>query len=211
MKRITILFVFLGAFIVVAYGKTESFGTWIELEFRKDFLERFAFSLSPEIRLQDRFNPDRFLLQGQLSFQPVSLIELAASYRVETERKTGGNVAASRYAFDAHIKKDLSRFEVAFRGRLTNYSEEKEDDYETFLRPRVKIEYDIKGSKIKPYVSCELFHNAIRKETQKLRYDVGFTRKIGGSHRIGGYLRLNDYFTEKASIYIVGIGYRLRL
>jgi len=211
MKRVVVLFIFLGAVSAAACGKTEKFGTWIELEFRKDFFERFAFSLSPEIRLQDNFSPDEFLLQGQLSYEPISLFEFAAAYRVNTERKTRGNVTSYRYALDAHVKKDIARFEVAFRGRYTNYSEENEEDREIFIRPRFKLEYDIKGNKIKPYVSCELFQNATKKETHKLRCDVGFTRKIGGPHRIGGYLRLHDYFTGKASIHIVGIEYRLKL
>jgi len=58
MKRIVILFMLFLAGNATVSGKTEKFGTWIELEFRKDFLERFSFGLSPEIRLQDQFKPD---------------------------------------------------------------------------------------------------------------------------------------------------------
>jgi hypothetical protein len=211
MKRIVILVVLFLAGHATVNGKTEKFGTWIELEFRKDFLKRFSFSLSPEIRLQDQFKPDEFLVQGKLSYEPISPIKLAAAYRVNTERKERGNVTFYRYAFDAHIKKDIGRFEAALRGRYTNFSEEGEEVSENFLRPRVKLEYNIKGNKITPYVSCELFHNTTKNETHKLRYDVGFTRKLKGPHRIGLYFRLHDYFTDKASIHILGINYRMKL
>lgn len=212
MKRIVFLSVFFfWAGCIVIYGKTEKFGTWIELEFRKDFLERFAFSLSPEIRLQDQFSADEFLLQGKLSYQPISFFNFAAAYRVNTERKARGNITFYRYAFDAQIKKDIGRFEAAFRGRYTNYSEEIEEASQKFLRPRAKLEYDIKGNKIRPFVGCELFYNTTKKEAHKLRYFVGFTRKISGPHRIGLYFRFHDYFTKKASINILGIEYRLKL
>jgi hypothetical protein len=210
MKRIVILLVLFWAGNTIAYGKTERFGTWIELEFRKDFLERFSFSLSPEIRLQDQFKPDEFLLQGKLSYEPISLIKFAAAYRVNTERKKRGNVTFYRYAFDAHIKKDIGRFEAALRGRYTNFSETYEVTSEKFIRPRAKLEYDIKGNKIRPFISCELFRNTTKKETHKIRYEVGFTRKLKGPHRIGLYFRLHDYFTDKASIHILGIKYRMK-
>ncbi len=210
MKRVVILFVFFWTASVITYGQTEKFGTWIELEFRKDFLEWFAFSLTPEIRLQDQFKPDEYLLQGQLSFEPLSFVKFAAAYRIDTEVKDRGNVTYTRFAFDTHLKKDIDRFEIAFRGRYTNFSEANENLSEKFLRPRVKVEYNIKGNKIRPFASSELFYNSTKKEKQKLRYDIGFTRKLGGPHRVGLYYRLHDFYSDKSSVNILGIEYRMR-
>lgn len=206
------LLLFAAVFLVFsAHAKTEKFGTWIELEFRKDFLKRFAFSITPELRLQDQFNPDEYLVQAKLTADPFSFLSLAGAYRVGTEIKNKGNEKYHRYAFDATFSQKFGRFEGSLRGRVTNYTDSSEDDPGTFIRSRTKLEYDLKGKKIKPFVSYELFHNATKNELHKGRFDFGFSRNLKGPHRIGLYYRLQNYFKGKPSIHILGMEYRLKI
>ena len=210
MKRL-VLTIFAVVFgVITAQAKTEKFGTWIELEFRKDFLENFSFSLVPEIRFQDQFKVDEYMIQGKLSYDVFSFLSVAGTYRLGTEIKNKGNVSYSRYALDAQASTDINRLELSLRGRFTNFSELDEEESSKYLRPRVKLEYKTKGKRIRPFTSYELFHNITTEELQKSRFDVGFTRRIGDIHRVGLYYRLQDYFTGKASIHILGIEYRLR-
>ena len=210
MKRL-VLTIFAVVFgVITAQAKTEKFGTWIELEFRKDFLENFSFSLVPEIRFQDQFKVDEYMIQGKLSYDVFSFLSVAGTYRLGTEIKNKGNVSYSRYALDAQASTDINRLELSLRGRFTNFSELDEEESSKYLRPRVKLEYKTKGKRIRPFTSYELFHNITTEELQKSRFDVGFTRRIGDIHRVGLYYRLQDYFTDKASIHILGIEYRLR-
>lgn len=210
MKRL-VLTIFAVVFgVITAQAKTEKFGTWIELEFRKDFLENFSFSLVPEIRFQDQFKVDEYMIQGKLSYDVFSFLSVAGTYRLGTEIKNKGNVSYSRFALDAQASTDINRLELSLRGRFTNFSELDEEESSKYLRPRVKLEYKTKGKRIRPFTSYELFHNITTEELQKSRFDVGFTRRIGDIHRVGLYYRLQDYFTDKASIHILGIEYRLR-
>lgn len=210
MKRL-VLTIFAVVFgVITAQAKTEKFGTWIELEFRKDFLENFSFSLVPEIRFQDQFKVDEYMIQGKLSYDVFSFLSVAGTYRLGTEIKNKGNVSYSRFALDAQASTDINRLELSLRGRFTNFSELDEEESSKYLRPRVKLEYKTKGKRIRPFTSYELFHNLTTEELQKSRFDVGFTRRIGDIHRVGLYYRLQDYFTGKASIHILGIEYRLR-
>lgn len=210
MKRL-VLTIFAVVFgVITAQAKTEKFGTWIELEFRKDFLENFSFSLVPEIRFQDQFKVDEYMIQGKLSYDVFSFLSVAGTYRLGTEIKNKGNVSYSRYALDAQASTDINRLELSLRGRFTNFSELDEEESSKYLRPRIKLEYKTKGKRIRPFTSYELFHNITTEELQKSRFDVGFTRRIGDIHRVGLYYRLQDYFTDKASIHILGIEYRLR-
>jgi hypothetical protein len=210
MKRF-ILIIFFAVFCsVISNAKTEKFGTWIEMEIRKDFLRKFSFSLIPELRFQDQFKLDEYMVQGQLSYDVFSFLSLAGTYRIGTEIKSKKNVSYSRFALDAQVSKDINRFEVSLRGRFTNFSELDDENSSKYFRSRIKLEYRTKGKKIRPYTSYELFHNLTKDELQKSRFDVGFTRPLGDLHRVGLYYRLQDYFTDRASIHILGIEYRIK-
>lgn len=205
---LAISFFFTGNLLVQA--KTDNFGTWFELEFRKDFLKQFSFSLVPEFRFQDQFKLDEYMIQGKLAYSPFSFLSIAGTYRLGTEIKNKGNFHYNRIALDLQASHEFDRFEASLRTRYTNSSELDGDDEGQFFRPRIKIEYNIKGNKITPFASYELFHDLIDKELQKSRIDLGFTRKVGKLHRVGLYYRLQDYFTGRNSKHIVGIDYRLR-
>ena len=210
MKRILFLIMALFAGSMSLKAQTENFNTWIEFEFAKEFIDKLEFSITPEFRLEDQFRLDEYMIQGKLTYEPFSFLDLAGAYRINTEVKNKGNETYYRWAFDAQLKKDFNRFEGSVRGRVTNYTDSDEEDPGTFFRPRAKVEYDIKNNKIEPYISFELFRNMSKAEWHKTRFDAGFTRNLGDIHRIGLYNRLHNYFTDKASVHILGIEYRLK-
>lgn len=208
--RILLLVFLLGSGSFVAQAKTERFGTWIELELRKDFLKQFSVSVVPEFRFQDQFNLDEYMVQGKLEYEPFSFLSVAGTYRLGTEVKNNDNLNYNRIAFDIQGSHDIDRFKASLRARYTSTSESNEDEPGESFRPRIKLEYNIKGNKITPFTSFELFHNLNDKELQKSRLDLGFTREIEKLHRIGLYYRLQDYFSDRKSIHIAGIEYRLK-
>jgi hypothetical protein len=212
MKK-TVLFLVIGFGLGIFAGqaKTKKFGTWVELEISKEFLKKFEFAFIPEIRFQDDFTVDEYLFDSQLSFKPAKFISLAATYRLNTNVKKNDNETTSRFAFDATGKKEWGRFETAFRIRATNYIElDEQEDPGVYFRPRLKVEYDIKGNKIRPFASYEIFRNTTEKEFDKSRFDIGATRKFGKISRVGIYYRSQDYFSDRNSIHILGIDYRIK-
>lgn len=212
MKRSLILLLILCFGFLSSYSKTNKFGTWVELEFSTKFLKKFEFSITPEVRFQDDFKVDEYLFDGKLSYDPFKFLSLAAIYRINTNVKTKGNEVTNRFAFDVSGQKKIGRFDASIRARFTNYTDFGEGELEAnYFRPRLKLDYDIKENKIKPFVSYELFRNGTTKEFDKSRFDVGATRKIAKNSRIGLYYRLQDYFTERNSIHIVGIEYQLKI
>lgn len=211
MKRIlcVILFCIVGYSSVDA--QTEEFGTWIELEFTKKLLEKFEFSIIPEVRLQDDLTVDKYQFDTKLAYEPVKFLELAVAYRYKTNVKKKDNETTHRFVTDVIAKTEFGRVIPSFRARITNHNNADDNSKVTFLRPRLKVAYDIKGSKIRPYTSYELFHDLNEKEISKSRFDIGFVRKLGKVHRIGLYYRLQNYFNDQNSIHILGIDYRLKL
>lgn len=210
MKRIIILA--LGLFSVFSVSaKTEEFGTWIELEFTKEFLKRFEFSIIPDFRLQDDFTVDKYQFDAKLSYAPFKFLELATAYRIKTNVKEKGNEVTNRLIFDAAAKADVGRFTPSFRTRFVTYKNV-DDERVSVIRPRVKVAYDIKGSKFATYSRYEMYYDIVNDKLYKGRFDIGFTRKMGKLHRIGVYYRLQSFYDgEQNSINILGIDYRFKI
>lgn len=197
---------------LASHAKTDKFGTWVELELSKKFLKDFEFSLIPEVRFQDNFTIDEYMFDGKLTYEPVKFLSLAATYRINTNVKNKGNEVTNRFAFDVTGKKEIARFDASLRVRYTNYTDLGEGKYEdNYLRPRLKLVYDIKGNKIAPFVRYELFRNVTTKEFDKSRFDIGATRKIAKNSRVGLYYRLQNYTSTRNSINILGIEYSLKI
>jgi hypothetical protein len=208
MKRLLLsLFIFLIGFSI-AQAKTEKFGTWIEVDITKKFLKDFEFSIIPELRLQDDFTIDEYIFEGKLGYDPFKFLGFAAAYRFNTNVKNNEDEISHSAVFDVTGKTDIKRFNASLRARFTNDSDGGDVPWESYyFRPRAKLSYNIKGKKVEPFVSYEVFHSFREKEYYKARFDVGFSRKFNKMHEVGLYYRLNDYFSNRNSIHILGINY----
>jgi hypothetical protein len=207
MKRFLLsVIIFLFCFSIVQ-AKTEKFGTWIEVDVTKKFLKKFGFSFIPELRLQDDFTVDEYIFEGKLGYGPFKFLDLAAAYRINTNVKNSGNEVSQSAVFDVTGKAEYKRFSGSLRGRFTNDTDFGDSNTAFYFRPRAKLAYNIKGIKAEPYVSYEIFHSFREHEYYKARFDVGFNRKFNKKHEVGLYYRLNDFFSEKSSIHILGINY----
>jgi hypothetical protein len=210
MKKIILLFFFVAG-VLPASAKTDKFGTWFELEFTKKFFKRFEFSIIPEIRLQDDFTVDKYQFDGQLSYEPFKFLEFSTAYRIRTNVKKKEDVITHRWVFNTTLKTDIGRFRPSFRTRITYLNDKEENKKVTIIRPRIKLVYDISGNKLTPFVSYEVFHNLAKKGYMKGRLDVGVSRKMGKYHRVAIFYRLQDYYSDKTSIHILGIDYRFKI
>ena len=209
-QRFFLLFLLLILFTSIQ-AKTKKFGTWFEIEFTKEFFKKWEFSVIPEFRFEDDFSLDEYIFEGKLSYEPFKFLELSSSYRLNTNVKKSGNEISQGVVFDISGSTEFNRFEGSLRTRFTNDTDSGDIPWETFyFRPRLKLQYDIKGNKIEPYVDYELFYNFKQNDVYKGRFDIGFTRKLGDYHRIGIYYRLQDYFSDRNSIHILGIDYRFK-
>jgi hypothetical protein len=119
-----------------------------------------------------------------------------------------GNEISHNFVFDATGKTDYLRFDGSLRLRFTNDYDAGDIPWETFyFRPRVKVKYNIRKVKIDPYVSYELFYNIKNNNFFKGRFDIGLNRDFGKYHEIGLYYRLQDYYSARNSVNILGIDY----
>jgi hypothetical protein len=189
-------------------AKTEKFGTWIEVGITKKFLKKFEFSFVPELRLQDDFTVDEYIFEGKLDYEPFKFLGFAAAYRYDTNVKKNEDEVSQSAVFDVTWKADYKRFKASLRTRFTNDTDGGDVPWESFyFRPRAKLAYNLKGKKLEPYISYEVFHSFREQEYYKGRFDAGFSRKFNKKHELGLYYRLNDYYSDRNSIHILGINY----
>lgn len=199
--------------------------TWVELEFSKKIVKNLKVEFNPELRLFGGFEMDTYILEGGLSYKLHEYLTLAGYYRYENEKNYREKreiyewESSNRFAFDAKTAFELKRFNLQFRLRYTNGSDfdETTDNKDSFFRYRGKIDYNIKGSKIVPYVSVEAFHDLNLKYVDKMRYTSGLSYPINKNNEVGLFYRLQDYFEsdglaleKQESMHIIGIGYSLK-
>lgn len=192
--------------------------TWLELEFSKKIVKNLKVEFNPELRLASGFEMDSYILEGGLSYKLHKYLTVAGYYRFENEynyrekRKIYEWESSNRLALDAKSGFSFDRLNVQLRLRYTNGADLDQTNSEkaSFFRYRTKVEYDIKGSKIIPYLAAEVFHDLVETEINKIRYTSGLTYPIDKKNEIGMFYRLQDYTDAKTSLNILGIGYSLK-
>jgi hypothetical protein len=220
MNRTKILQLILALLLGLSGYAQNNPSTWLELEFSKKVIRNLKIEFNPELRLFGDFKMDTYVLEGGLSYKLHKYLTVAGYYRYENQwdykNSTGaykGQVSSKRIAFDAKSQFDLSRFGFQFRLRYTNGADfdQTTDDKASYFRYRAKIDYDIKGSKLVPYISVEAFHDLNLKNVDKVRYTLGGAYPINKNDELSLFYRLQDYSeTDKESMDIIGIGYSLK-
>lgn len=228
MVRKKLLIAVLSVFFALSAIAQSGPSTWVELEFSKKIVRNLKVEFNPELRLFNDFKIDAYILEGGLSYKVHDYLTVAGYYRYENtnDYKPNRDVyvwePSNRFAFDARTGFDINRFAVSIRLRYTNGAEidNPEEERLSFLRYRTKVDYDIKGSKIIPYVSAEAFHDLKSNYFDKMRYTGGVAYPLNKDNELSLFYRLQDYLEDpkidallhenKESMHIIGIGYSLK-
>ncbi|OFX62298.1 MAG: hypothetical protein A2066_02355 [Bacteroidetes bacterium GWB2_41_8] len=217
LRNKLILFILLVLPVISAFSQTAP-ATWLELEFSKKIVKNLKVEFNPELRLASGFEMDSYIFEGGLSYKLNEYLTIAGYYRFENEynyrekRKIYEWESSNRLAFDAKSGFNLDRFDIQIRLRYTNGADfdQTTSDKASYFRYRTKLDYDIKGSKLVPFISAEVFHDLILKGVEKSRYTGGLAYPINKSNEISIYYRLQDYTDAKTSLNILGLGYSLK-
>jgi len=203
-------------FIAAGYaGKVNSqtvineFQTRTEVKLSYKPLNKLSLSLNPEIRWDESFQVDKYMLESGISYEPLKGLSMGGSYRfIINPRTSKATEYLNRFALYTSYKKKIERFEPSLRIKYTNYTEDASQG--EFLRYRAKIEYDIKSCKITPIVSAEAFHELSGNQIYKMRYALGAEYKLNKKSSLGlGYI-LDYYMTEYQNKHIIKVGYKYK-
>jgi len=182
--------------------------TELELVFKP--IKKFKLSFMPQLRFDENFSLDKYLIESEVEYKALKFLELGATYRfIVNPRDTKDTEYYSRFAFSATAKKEFNRFESAFRLRYSNYADDEITDKE-FLRYKASLKYDIKKCKITPFMAVEAFQQLSDSKLYKMRYTVGADYKLFKKNYLGISYKFDYYKNEYKNRHIISLGYKIK-
>jgi len=220
MNKKYLAFLFLLFFALIGFAQMPA--TWIEIGLSKKIVKDLKFEFNPEIRLLEDFKMDSYILESGLSYSAFKYLTVAGYYRFEEawdyKKKSGaykGKASYNRFAFDLKSGYEIFRFNIQGRIRYTRQLDEGSNATE--LRYRAKIDYNIKGIKLAPFISIELFNDKLvtaedkslisggLKDIDKIRYTGGLSYGINKNNEVSLFYRLQDNRIKDESTNILGL------
>jgi hypothetical protein len=203
--------------IITIAGKISSaqevendFQTRTSAELSFEPLKKLKLNLIPELRFDENFSLDKYLFEGETVYKPVKFLSLGATYRFEGNLRDNKDTEYfNRFAFSATAKKEFKRFESAFRLRYTNDADD-ETSNDDFLRYKASLNYNIRKSKITPFVGVEAFQRLSDTELYKMRYTAGADYKLFKKNYLGVSYKFDYYEKEYKNRHILSVGYKIK-
>lgn len=178
---------------------------FLEVSFKP--IKKTKITVSPELRFKDGFTLDKYLIEGGLSYKPVKFLNLGASYRfLGNKKKNNTTEYMHRFGANVSVKKDINRFSASLRVRYTNYADadSKKSD---FIGYRAKLKYNIKGMKLNPFMSFEMYHDLDKKSIHKTRYTAGAEYKLAKRSFVEASYKYDYFIYEYRNRHILKLGY----
>lgn len=195
-----ILFSFIGS-------AQNDFGVWTKLEARVPVKDKFKTGLEWQWRLDNNASHlDQSFLSPFVAYELHKNIEVGFNYRwinKPGDRGLYGNTNLHRFTLDVEfdnlikLVRKKSRIDASVRLRGTHRvgKGDRNDDY---LRSKLKFTYNIKGIKLEPELSAELFYHF----NDQLNYTYN---EVSSHNRFEKYrlrLKLNYELNKRNSVYL---------
>ncbi len=187
------------------------FQTRLGLDLGWGITDNLEVNLVSQFRRDETFAHESFTLDGGVTYRTFGFLYWGANYRLEIEPgiRVGTTYKYHRYAFSTMAKRKIDRFTTSFRIQYNNYGDEEIDDKE-FLRYRLKTRYNLRNSKLTPYVAAEAFQELSESGMlYKMRYTAGADYKVFQGNRVYFDYKLDYYTLEYKNRHIFNIGYKI--
>ncbi|MDA3852927.1 MAG: DUF2490 domain-containing protein [Bacteroidales bacterium] len=189
-------------FCAALSAQQEDFQTRIGVGVSGEVFEDFAWSVKAQQRW--RYNSsvnDRTLLQGGVSYSPLSFLKIGLGYRASfIHQQEGPSVYKQRIHTNVFVDHRLDRFKFKYRSRL-QYGF---DDFQTLSfiggqaltwRHRIGVKYYPFGWPLRPQASVEIFNKLNTTDERGLN---GIRYIIGTEYLLSYHLSLSaDYIINK--------------
>lgn len=133
----------------------------VEKEFIKNLSGFTEFELSLE---QDISRIGKIHAEAGIEFNPIKSLDIEAAYRFSKNRKSYSNnyKYTHTYAISAQYRKRFDLLKCYMRLQFKNIDDEAMEatsieELRSIVKPRLKVKYDIWGTRISPYALSELY------------------------------------------------------
>jgi hypothetical protein len=204
------------------------FGCWSGMKLNVPVTKDFKMGMEAETRFDRNLSRMKTaFISPYASWDASKYFEIGLSYRLSSSpynAEVTNRILSHRYALDLEFKnimdfiKDKSNLGLTLRFRGTKeYEELKRTD--NYLRLRIKADYSLPKSKLKPYLSVEMFYHISDQVTytfsevntvnniNKLRASLGFKYAISKKHEIKIFYICQRQILKSENKFILGVGY----
>jgi len=182
--------------------------TSVELGFSP--LKKIKVNLTPELRFDENFSLDNYLVEGEIVYKPNKLVSFDATYRfIANPKESETTEYNNRYTLGATLKKEIYRFQPSLKIAYSNYADDEIDD-KKYMRYKASVKYDIQNCKFTPFISAELFQQTIENNLHKTRHTAGFSYKLMKNNSINLCYKFDYYNNEYKNKHIFSVGYKLK-
>jgi Protein of unknown function (DUF2490). len=212
VKIMAVLIVFLTTHLAQAQDVSNELEYRSALDLSYKLTKKLEVSFMPEMRFNERFNLNKCLFEGGLTYKPEKYVALEGTYRyVINPRKKKDTEYFNQYTFSAKVEKKLGRFNPSFRIRYANNADDEITD-EEFLRYKFSFDYNIPKCKLTPEIAVEAFQQlGSVGGMYKMRYSAGIDYKIFKNNYLCASYKFDYYYKEYLNKHIVGLGYKIKL
>ncbi len=205
-----VLLIFSCEFSLNAQTVEKEWQTRIGAKASFDIIDNLTLEISPELRFDNEFKLDKYLLDGGLEYDLLKNLSAGVGYRLLANKKNSGDTEyLHRYKFFAAYKAKIERWKPGFKLSYADYSDDEEEDSE-FLRPKVSLGYNIPKSKITPEIEVEYFYQIPSSDWYKVRYGFNLDYKINKRNYINLGYSLDYYLNEYFNRNIIEVCYKLK-
>ena len=208
--------------VAPAIAQESDFGTWISVELEKKLTDKLRLEFEEEIRIfQNLSEIDRFgtSLGASWTFNKFFRMGTAYSWLYKNRVNLDEWEHRHRLILYARGRIKADRFTLTLRERFqSTYRDESIEGFKynprNYLRSRFEASYDIKGSKVAPYTSVEMYYqlnNPKGNEIDNMRYTLGAEWPLSGTLTIDNFVRLDKEMNAKnpLSLWIAGVAFKL--
>lgn len=203
--------------ILIAQTTGSSLRTSANLEIK--IAKALKLEVAPEYRFDPGTRASEYLLEAGLSYKVASWLSFGGYYRIDgakTEDAEGSGsssfTTSNRFAFDANTKVSLKRFTPKFRVRFCNFTDfdQSTDDKANYMRYRLGLDYNIKGIKITPFASVELYQKLSSGLFSQARYTLGGEYDFNKKNAVALSYSYSNKFKSETRVHIFELTYKFK-
>lgn len=218
----SILLVITLMFVTVFPGAAQKtdYGSWISVEVTKDLSKKITLEGEEEVRIFKNFGEiDRFATSFGGVASIVKGIKAGLGYTWIYDHDVKDAFWENRHRAFGYLqgKTDLGRFVLTLREKFqTTWYNKNSDNFDYspqhYLRSKLTVNYDIKGSKLEPFLSVEMHYPLNNPEGNKIdnmRYSAGVEIPLSEKITLDTYFRLSQELNVSNPDYLYILGFNL--
>ena len=220
IKRLLLLFLLI-LFAGSCYSQDDDFGIWIGVDATHKLVKKLDAEISGCVRTFNNTSKiEQSFLEAGIQYDLNKYFSLSGSYRITSNLEDDSKYYFRHKIFlDAKASIPLGNFSFSGRARLQRttktYIEDEEDLIAGYFgRLKIKADYYIPSSPLKPYIYCEPFIPISPDSGHKIsknRLSAGFQLRITSKSSLdAGYIFQRDYQPKMADENILSIAYKLK-